>query len=342
MRIGINGFGRIGRNIFRAIVEEGAAADDLEIVAVNDLADPGTLAHLLKHDSVAGPFPGAVRAAEGRIVVEHPEAGRREFAVLSERDPAALGWGARGVEVVVESTGLFTKRAAAARHLEAGARKVIVSAPAQGEDLTVVMGVNEETYDPEAHHLLSNASCTTNCLAPVVKVLHREFGLEKGVMTTVHSYTNDQRLLDLPHSDLRRARAAGVNLIPTSTGAARAVSRVLPELEGRLDGIAVRVPTPNVSLTDLTAVLSRAAGAEEVNAALREAAEGPLRGILQVTDEPLVSVDFMGNPHSSIVDAPFTKVVGGDAVKVLAWYDNEWGFSCRVKDLIRYLGARAG
>ena len=341
MRIGINGFGRIGRNIFRAIVEEGAAADDLEIVAVNDLTDPGTLAHLLKHDSVAGPFPGAVRAGEGRIVVEHPEAGRREFTVLSERDPAALGWGARGVEVVVESTGLFTKRAAAARHLEAGARKVIVSAPAQGEDLTVVMGVNEEAYDPEAHHLLSNASCTTNCLAPVVKVLHREFGLEKGVMTTVHSYTNDQRLLDLPHSDLRRARAAGVNLIPTSTGAARAVSRVLPELEGRLDGIAVRVPTPNVSLTDLTAVLSRAASAEEVNAALTAAAEGPLRGILQVSEEPLVSVDFMGNPHSSIVDAPFTKVVGGDAVKVLAWYDNEWGFSCRVKDLIRYLGARA-
>lgn len=342
MRIGINGFGRIGRNIFRAVVEEGAASNDLEIVAVNDLADPGTLAHLLKRDSVTGPFPGEVRAEEGRIVVEHPEAGRREFAVLSERDPAALGWGARGVEVVVESTGLFTERAAAARHLEAGARKVIVSAPAKGEDLTVVMGVNEEAYDPAEHHLLSNASCTTNCLAPVVKVLHREFGLEKGVMTTVHSYTNDQRLLDLPHSDLRRARAAGMNLIPTSTGAARAVSRVLPELEGRLDGMAVRVPTPNVSLTDLTAVLSRAATAEEVNAALRQAAEGPLRGILQVTEEPLVSVDFMGNPHSSIVDAPFTKVVGGDAVKVLAWYDNEWGFSCRVKDLIRYLASRAG
>lgn len=342
MRIGINGFGRIGRNIFRAIVEEGAASSDLEIVAVNDLTDPGTLAHLLKHDSVTGPFPGEVRAGEGRIVVEHPEAGRREFAVLSERDPAALGWGALGVEVVVESTGLFTERTAAARHLEAGARKVIVSAPAKGEDLTVVMGVNEEDYDPGKHHLLSNASCTTNCLAPVVKVLHREFGLEKGVMTTVHSYTNDQRLLDLPHSDLRRARAAGVNLIPTSTGAARAVSRVLPELEGRLDGIAVRVPTPNVSLTDLTAVLSRAASAEEVNAALTAAAEGPLRGILQVSEEPLVSVDFMGNPHSSIVDAPFTKVVGGDAVKVLAWYDNEWGFSCRVRDLIRYLGARAG
>lgn len=342
MRIGINGFGRIGRNIFRAVVEEGAAANDLEIVAVNDLTDPGTLAHLLKRDSVAGPFPGEVRVDGGRIVVEHPEGGRREFAVLSERDPAALGWGARGVEVVVESTGLFTERAAAARHLEAGARKVIVSAPAKGEDLTVVMGVNEEAYDPAKHHLLSNASCTTNCLAPVVKVLHREFGLEKGVMTTVHSYTNDQRLLDLPHSDLRRARAAGMNLIPTSTGAARAVSRVLPELEGRLDGMAVRVPTPNVSLTDLTAVLSRAAAAEEVNAALKAAAEGPLRGILQVTEEPLVSVDFMGNPHSSIVDAPFTKVVGGDAVKVLAWYDNEWGFSCRVKDLIRYLASRAG
>lgn len=342
MRIGINGFGRIGRNIFRAVVEEGAAANDLEIVAVNDLTDPGTLAHLLKRDSVAGPFPGEVRVDGGRIVVEHPEGGRREFAVLSERDPAALGWGARGVEVVVESTGLFTERAAAARHLEAGARKVIVSAPAKGEDLTVVMGVNEEAYDPAKHHLLSNASCTTNCLAPVVKVLHREFGLEKGVMTTVHSYTNDQRLLDLPHSDLRRARAAGMNLIPTSTGAARAVSRVLPELEGRLDGMAVRVPTPNVSLTDLTAVLSRPAAAEEVNAALKQAAEGPLRGILQVTEEPLVSVDFMGNPHSSIVDAPFTKVVGGDAVKVLAWYDNEWGFSCRVKDLIRYLASRAG
>lgn len=342
MRIGINGFGRIGRNIFRAIVEEGAAAGDLEVAAVNDLTDPKTLAHLLKHDSVTGPFPGAVRVEEGQIVVEHPEAGRRTLRVLSERDPAALGWGALGVEVVVESTGIFTERTAAARHLEAGARKVIVSAPAKGEDLTVVMGVNEEAYDPEAHHILSNASCTTNCLAPVVKVLHREFGLEKGVMTTVHSYTNDQRLLDLPHSDLRRARAAGVNMIPTSTGAARAVTRVLPELEGRLDGIAVRVPTPNVSLTDLTAVLSRPAGADEVNAALREAAEGPLRGILEVSEEPLVSVDFMGNPHSSIVDAPFTKVVGGDAVKILAWYDNEWGFSCRVRDLIRYLAARSG
>lgn len=347
MRIGINGFGRIGRNIFRAVLDDERApgeieSGDIEIAAVNDLTDPRTLAHLLKHDSVAGPFPGRVRAGDGEIVVESAGGGRRTLKVLSERDPAALPWGELGVEVVVESTGIFTDRQAAARHLDAGARKVIVSAPAKGEDLTVVLGVNEEDYRPDEHHILSNASCTTNCLAPVVKVLHREFGLEKGVMTTVHSYTNDQRLLDLPHSDLRRARAAGVNMIPTSTGAARAVTRVLPELEGRLDGIAVRVPTPNVSLTDLTAVLSRPADAAEVNAALSAAAEGPLRGILQVSEEPLVSVDFMGNPHSSIVDAPFTKVVAGDAVKVLAWYDNEWGFSCRVRDLIRYLDTRAG
>lgn len=347
MRIGINGFGRIGRNIFRAVLDDERAPDeiesgDIEIAAVNDLTDPRTLAHLLKHDSVAGPFPGRVRAGDGEIVVESAGGGRRTLKVLSERDPAALPWGELGVEVVVESTGIFTDRQAAARHLDAGARKVIVSAPAKGEDLIVVLGVNEEDYRPDEHHILSNASCTTNCLAPVVKVLHREFGLEKGVMTTVHSYTNDQRLLDLPHSDLRRARAAGVNMIPTSTGAARAVTRVLPELEGRLDGIAVRVPTPNVSLTDLTAVLSRPADAAEVNAALSAAAEGPLRGILQVSEEPLVSVDFMGNPHSSIVDAPFTKVVAGDAVKVLAWYDNEWGFSCRVRDLVRYLDTRAG
>lgn len=347
MRIGINGFGRIGRNIFRAVLDDERApgeieSGDIEIAAVNDLTDPRTLAHLLKHDSVAGPFPGRVRAGDGEIVVESAGGGRRTLKVLSERDPAALPWGELGVEVVVESTGIFTDRKAAARHLDAGARKVIVSAPAKGEDLTVVLGVNEEDYRPDEHHILSNASCTTNCLAPVVKVLHREFGLEKGVMTTVHSYTNDQRLLDLPHSDLRRARAAGVNMIPTSTGAARAVTRVLPELEGRLDGIAVRVPTPNVSLTDLTAVLSRPADAAEVNAALSAAAEGPLRGILQVSEEPLVSVDFMGNPHSAIVDAPFTKVVAGDAVKVLAWYDNEWGFSCRVRDLIRYLDTRAG
>ena len=336
MRIGINGFGRIGRNIFRAVQDD----PDIEIVAVNDLTDPGTLAHLLKHDSVSGALPGTVRTEGNEIVVISPGGQETRIEVLSERDPAALPWGRLGVEIVVESTGIFTAREHASKHLAAGARKVIISAPAKGEDLTVVMGVNEDAYDPESHHILSNASCTTNCLAPVVKVLHEKFGLKKGIMTTVHSYTNDQRLLDLPHSDLRRARAAGVNMIPTSTGAAKAVTKVLPELEGRLDGIAVRVPTPNVSLTDLTAFLERPADADEVNAALREAADGPLRGVLQVSDEPLVSIDFQGNPHSSIVDAPFTKVVDGDAVKILAWYDNEWGFSCRVRDLIRYIASR--
>ena len=336
MRIGINGFGRIGRNIFRAVQDD----QDIEIVAVNDLTDPGTLAHLLKHDSVSGALPGTVRAEGTEIVVTSPEGKETRFEVLSERDPAALPWGRLGAEIVVESTGIFTKREDASKHLAAGARKVIISAPAKGEDLTVVMGVNEDRYDPESHHILSNASCTTNCLAPVVKVLHETFGLKKGVMTTVHSYTNDQRLLDLPHSDLRRARAAGVNMIPTSTGAAKAVTKVLPELDGRLDGIAVRVPTPNVSLTDLTAFLERPASAEEVNEALTAAAEGPLRGVLQVSTEPLVSVDFQGNPHSSIVDAPFTKVVDGDAVKILAWYDNEWGFSCRVRDLIHHIASR--
>ena len=336
MRIGINGFGRIGRNIFRATLED----PDFEIVAVNDLADAETLAHLLRHDSVAGPLPGGVRIEGAELVVDAAGGGEKRVRVLSERDPAALPWGDLGVLVAIESTGIFTAREHASKHLAAGARKVVVSAPAKGEDLTVVMGVNEDLYDPDAHHILSNASCTTNCLAPVVKVLHQEFGLAKGIMTTVHSYTNDQRLLDLPHKDLRRARAAGVNMIPTSTGAARAVTKVLPELEGRLDGISVRVPTPNVSLTDLTALLERPVGADEVNAALTAAAEGPLQGVLAVSTEPLVSVDFQGNPHSSIVDAPFTKVVDGDAVKVLAWYDNEWGFSCRVRDLIRYLASR--
>ncbi len=336
MRIGINGFGRIGRNIFRATLEDA----DFEVVAVNDLADASTLAHLLRHDSVTGPLPGDVRVEDDELVVETGGGDEKRVRVLSERDPAALPWGELGVRVAIESTGIFTAREHASKHLAAGARKVVISAPAKGEDLTVVMGVNEDRYDPDAHHILSNASCTTNCLAPVAKVLHQEFGLAKGIMTTVHSYTNDQRLLDLPHKDLRRARAAGVNMIPTSTGAARAVTRVLPELEGRLDGISVRVPTPNVSLTDLTAVLERPATAEEVNAALTQAAEGPLRGVLAVSTEPLVSVDFQGNPHSSIVDAPFTKVVDGDAVKILAWYDNEWGFSCRVRDLIRHLEAR--
>ncbi len=334
MRIGINGFGRIGRNIFRVALDDPA----VETVAINDLTSPKTLAHLLKHDSVNGAFAGEV-SAEGEELVVRRESGETRLRVLSERDPAQLPWGDLGAEIVVESTGIFTKREDAEKHLAAGARKVIISAPAKGEDLTVVMGVNDDRYDPGQHHILSNASCTTNCLAPVVKVLHERFGLRKGVMTTVHSYTNDQRLLDLPHSDLRRARAAGVNMIPTSTGAAKAVTLVLPELEGRLDGIAVRVPTPNVSLTDLTAVLERPASAEEVNGALEEAASGSLSGILEVSHEPLVSVDFLGNPHSSIVDAPFTKVVDGDAVKILAWYDNEWGFSCRVVDLIRKIAA---
>ncbi len=331
MRIGINGFGRIGRNIFRALVDD----RDIEVAAVNDLTSPATLAHLLRYDSVAGRFDGSVEVDGDSIVTRSPDGDERRFVVWSERNPASLGWGDLGVDVVVESTGLFTAREKAAAHLDAGARKVIVSAPAKGADLTVVMGVNDHLYDPDAHHVLSNASCTTNCLAPVVKVIHEAFGLQKGIMTTVHSYTNGQRLLDLPHKDLRRGRAAAVNMIPTSTGAARAVSLVLPELEGRLDGISVRVPTPNVSLTDLTAVLERPASAREVNDALTEAAAGPLQGVLAVSAEPLVSSDFQGNPHSSIVDAPFTKVVAGDAVKVLAWYDNEWGFSCRVRDLIR-------
>ena len=335
MRIGINGFGRIGRNIYRVVRKD----PDIEVVAVNDLTSPETLGHLLKHDSVAGPLPDTVRVEGNEIAVIGADGSERRFLVMSERDPAALGWDALGVEVVVESTGIFRARDQAARHLEAGARKVIVSAPAKGADLTVVMGVNDDLYDPASHHVLSNASCTTNCLAPVVKVIHESFGLRKGIMTTVHSYTNDQRLLDLPHRDLRRARAAGVNMIPTSTGAARAVSVVLPELEGRLDGISIRVPTPNVSLTDLTALLDRSVTAEEVNASLSAAAAGPLQGVLEVSTEPLVSVDFQGNPHSSIVDAPFTKVVDGDAVKILAWYDNEWGFSCRVRDLIRKLAA---
>ncbi len=336
MRIGINGFGRIGRNIFRTALED----PDFEVVAVNDLTDVETLVHLLRYDSVAGALPGPVRVEDDAFVVETASGGEKRVRVLSERDPAALPWGDLGVAVAVESTGLFTARENAAKHLTAGAQKVVVSAPSKGADLTVVMGVNHESYDPERHHILSNASCTTNCLAPVAKVLHQEFGLAKGIMTTVHSYTNGQRLLDLPHRDLRRGRAAAVNMIPTSTGAARAVTVVLPELEGRLDGISVRVPTPNVSLTDLTALLERPASADEVNAAFTDAAEGSLEGILAVSTEPLVSVDFQGNSHSSIVDAPFTKIVDGDALKVLAWYDNEWGFSCRVRDLIRHIGAR--
>lgn len=330
IKVGINGFGRIGRNVFRAALHE----DDIDIVACNDITDAATLAHLLKYDSVLGNLPEQVHADGDTII-----AGKEKFKVLKERDPASLPWKALGVEIVIESTGLFTKRDDAAKHLTAGARKVIISAPAKGEDLTVVMGVNQDRYDPGKHHVLSNASCTTNCLAPLAKVLHEEFGLVKGIMTTVHSYTNDQKLLDLPHKDLRRARAAALSMIPTTTGAALAVTKVLPALEGRLDGISVRVPTPNVSLTDLTAVVGKKVSADEVNGALEEAAKGSLAGILAVSHDELVSIDFRGNPHSSIVDAPFTKVVAGDTVKVLSWYDNEWGFSCRVIDLIHHIGA---
>jgi len=331
IKVGINGFGRIGRNVFRASIHDA----EIDIVAANDVTDAKTLAHLLKYDSVLGNLKEDVRA-EGDTIV----AGEERFKVLKEKDPANLPWKALGVDIVIESTGLFTKRDDAAKHLTAGAKKVIISAPAKGEDITVVMGVNDDKYDPAKHHVLSNASCTTNCLAPIVMVLHQEFGLKKGIMTTVHSYTNDQKLLDLPHKDLRRARAAALSMIPTTTGAAIAVTKVLPELEGRLDGISVRVPTPNVSLTDLTAWLDNKVTAADVNRAFENAAKGSLKGILAVSHAELVSCDFRGNPHSSIVDAPFTKVVDGDAVKVLSWYDNEWAFSCRVIDLIHRMADR--
>lgn len=328
IKVGINGFGRIGRNVFRAALGD----DTIDIVAVNDITSADTLAHLLKYDSVLGNLDEDVRA-DGDVI----HAGSESFKVLKERDPANLPWKDLGVDIVIESTGLFTKREDASKHLAAGAKKVIISAPAKGEDFTVVMGVNDDKYDPASHHILSNASCTTNCLAPLAKVLHEEFGLKSGIMTTIHSYTNDQRLLDLPHSDMRRARAAALSMIPTTTGAAVAVSRVLPELEGRLDGISVRVPTPNVSVTDLTATLEKDVTVEEVNAAFKKASEGSLKGVLAYSTQPLVSSDFKGDSHSSIVDAPFTKVVGDNSVKVLSWYDNEWGFSCRVKDLIHYI-----
>ena len=331
IKVGINGFGRIGRNILRATLED----KDIEYVAVNDITDAKTLAHLLKYDSVLGNLETDVKAEGDEIHV-----GSRRLKVLKVRDPGELPWKSLCVDVVVESTGLFTKRDDAAKHLSAGAKKVIITAPAKGEDLTVVMGVNHEKYAPDKHHIISNASCTTNCLAPIAKVIHEQFGLNSGIMNTIHSYTNDQRLLDLPHQDMRRARAAALSMIPTTTGAAIAVTRVLPELEGRLDGISVRVPTPNVSLTDLTAVVEKTVTADAVNQAMEQAAGGALKGILQVSHEPLVSIDFRGNPHSSIVDAPFTKVVGDNTVKILSWYDNEWGFSCRVRDLIKYISSK--
>ena len=328
MKVGINGFGRIGRNIMRAAMGNA----DFDFVAVNDLTNAQTLAHLLKYDSILGNLKADISATEDRIAI-----GKDEFQVLSVKDPAQLPWKDLGVEVVFESTGLFTNREAAAKHLDAGAKKVIITAPAKKPDVTLVLGVNEDTYDAGKHAIISNASCTTNCLAPAVKVLHDRFGIRKGWMTTIHSYTNDQQLLDLPHKDLRRARAAALSIIPTTTGAALAVGEVLPDLKGRLDGISMRVPTPNVSIVDLAAILEKKTTSEEVNAAFKEAADGPLKGILEYVEAPLVSIDFRGNPHSSIIDAPYTKVMDGDFVKILAWYDNEWGYSSRCVDLLRFL-----
>ncbi len=329
IQVGINGFGRIGRNLFRAAMGD----PDIEFVAVNDLTDPKTLAHLLKYDSIHGRFDGTVEAGEGEIIVNG-----KSVKVLSERDPANLPWRELGVEVAVESTGIFTKRPDAEKHLKAGAKKVIISAPATDEDITIVLGVNDDKYDPATHHIISNASCTTNCLAPMAKVLHENFSIKRGLMTTTHAYTNDQKILDLPHEDLRRARAAAVSMIPTSTGAAKAVSLVLPELKGRLDGMAIRVPTQDVSVVDLVAEVDAEVTVEEVNAAFKEAAEGPLKGVLEFCEEPLVSVDFLGNPASSTIDGLSTKVLGSKMVKILSWYDNEWGFSCRMVDLIKKVG----
>ena len=331
IRVGINGFGRIGRNILRAALHE----KELEFVAVNDITDAPTLAHLLKYDSILGNLSEEVKAEGDTIRV----AGR-SIKVLAMKDPAQLPWKSLEVEYVIESTGLFTEAEKAKAHLTAGAKKVIISAPAKNEDITIVMGVNHEKYDPRKHTIVSNASCTTNCLGPVAKVLVDTFGIVKGQMTTVHSYTNDQKILDLPHKDMRRARAAALSMIPTSTGAAKAIYLAVPELKGKLDGVAIRVPTPNVSLVDLTVELGKSATAAEINGALKEAANGRMKGILEVTDEELVSIDFRGNPHSSIVDAPLTKVVDGNLAKVFSWYDNEWGFSNRMKDLILYMAKR--
>jgi len=331
VRVGINGFGRIGRNIMRAALGDA----NIDFVAVNDLTSAHTLAHLLKYDSVLGNLHARIEAKQDTIAVEDDT-----FKVLSMRDPAQLPWRDLGVDVVFESTGLFTNRDDAAKHLAAGAKRVIITAPAKKPDVTLVLGVNDEHYDPAKHQIISNASCTTNCLAPLAKVLHQSFGIKKGWMTTIHSYTNDQQLLDLPHKDLRRARAAALSMIPTTTGAAAAVGEVLPELKGKLDGISVRVPTPNVSLVDLAAIVNTRVTAQEVNRALQAAADGPLKNILACSPDELVSIDFKGNPHSSIVDMPYTKVIDGDFVKVLSWYDNEWGYSNRCVDLLRKLVAK--
>jgi glyceraldehyde 3-phosphate dehydrogenase len=331
IKVGINGFGRIGRNILRASLGDSG----LEIVAVNDITDPKTLAHLLKYDSILGNLENQVTHGDDWIAVDG-----KKFRVFKVKDPAELDWASVGAEIVVESTGLFTKGSDAKKHMRGPVKKVIISAPATDPDHTIVLGVNDKTYDPAKHHVVSNASCTTNCLAPVAKVLHDTFGIVHGTMTTIHSYTNDQKLLDLPHKDLRRARAAALSMIPSTTGAAKALHLVVPELKGKLDGYAMRVPTPNVSVVDLTVTVGKATTVEEVNAALKRAAEGPMKGVLAYTDEELVSADFRGNPNSSIVDSGYTKVVGGTCVKVLAWYDNEWGYSCRCRDLIKFMAAK--
>jgi len=331
VKVGINGFGRIGRNVLRACLGD----KDIDFVAVNDLTDTKTLAHLLKYDSVMGNLEHSIQAGNGLINIEGDE-----FRVFSEKDPALIPWEQVGAEIVIESTGLFTKAEDAKKHLRASVKKVIISAPAKNEDITIVLGVNEDKYDPSAHHIISNASCTTNCLAPVAKVVHEKFGIRSAQMTTIHSYTNDQQLLDLPHKDLRRARAAALSMIPTSTGAAKAVALVLPELKGKFDGISVRVPTPNVSLVDVVINLETETTADEVNRAFKDAANEELSGILAFSEEPLVSSDFKRNSNSSIVDAEYTKVINGNMLKVLSWYDNEWGYSCRVRDLIKYIAGK--
>jgi glyceraldehyde 3-phosphate dehydrogenase len=336
IKVGINGFGRIGRLLYRAAIERNAKID---FVAINDLADAQTNAHLLKYDSVHGRFPGTVEAQSDKLVVNG-----KPLKVLSQRDPATLPWKDLGVYMAVESTGLFTDRESASKHLQAGARKVLISAPAKNPDVTVVIGVNEKNYDPEKHNILSNASCTTNCLAPVSKVLADNFGLEKAFMTTTHSYTNDQKVQDIMHKDLRRARAAAVNIIPTSTGAAKAIGEVLPSCSGKMNGISLRVPTPDVSIVDLTAILGKEVTAEDINAAMKQAANGPMKGILEYTEDPIVSSDVLHSTASAVFDAQSTMVMGNKSnfVKVLAWYDNEWGFSCRMVELIEMVGKKAG
>jgi glyceraldehyde 3-phosphate dehydrogenase len=331
VKVGINGFGRIGRNVLRTALGD----PEIDFVAVNDLTDTKTLAHLLKYDSVLGNLDHEITATENGIRVEGDE-----FRVFSEKDPAAIDWNSVGAEIVIESTGRFTNAEDAGKHLRSSVKKVIISAPAKNEDITIVLGVNEEQYDARAHNIISNASCTTNCLAPVAKVIHEKFGIRSAQMTTIHSYTNDQQLLDLPHKDLRRARGAALSMIPTSTGAAKAVALVLPELKGKFDGISVRVPTPNVSLVDVVMEVERETTNEEVNKALKDAANEELRGILAFSEEPLVSIDFRKNPNSSIIDAEYTKVIGGNLVKVLSWYDNEWGYSCRVRDLVKFIAQK--